>query len=75
MDVIDLKSESSAGFLIFGIVTILATFHCDGTTDCIINKLYKGASGIASSGANNLKNHAGIPSGPAAVGLSFSKIL
>jgi len=71
---IGLKSECVAGCETFGIGRIQEDFHWRGTCECERDKLRSLASGPAMTGAESLRNQAGIPSRPVAVSLSLSRI-
>jgi len=69
-----LKSEGARGAAHLGAGSIDADFHCVGTTDEVRDKFSMSASGAATTGAPTRKNHDGMLSSPAAVGLSVSKV-
>ena len=53
---------------------IVDVFHCAGTLDVDMDWLNSRAKGLANIGAPTLRNQAGNPSGPVAVGDSLSRI-
>src|SRR6266536_6621798 len=69
---IGLKSLALAGLAILGTGMMQAAFHWLSTIEFRIDKLKSPAIGRARKGAMSLRNHAGIPSTPVAVGMSLS---
>jgi len=66
------KSLGCVGPVFLGTGQILASFHCVGTIDLLMDILTRSASILQNAGAPRRRNHAGKPSGPVAVGLRVS---
>jgi len=69
------KSACCFGGLTLGIGRIMACFHCCETVEVKTERLNRGATGRQKSGAPSLRNQAGRPPSPVAVGRRWSNIL